>query len=138
LNKEKNPYTASKLYGEELCKSYKDSFGIDYLIIRPSTVYGPQWDETRRLMHIFIVNALENRDLVIYGDPDTKTLDFTYVSDFIDGVLLAMKGEWNKEYNISGSEEFKVFELAKTIVRLTKSKSKIIVRSRKSAASAFQ
>jgi nucleoside-diphosphate-sugar epimerase len=128
LNKERNPYTASKLYGEELCKAYKNSYGIDYLIIRPSTVYGPVWDETQRLMHIFIVNALENKDLIIYGDPETKTLDFTYVEDFIDGIMLTIGDGWNKEYNISGNQEFKVFDLAKMIINLTESKSKIVIK----------
>ena len=128
LNEEKNPYTASKLYGEELCKSYKRSYGIDYLIIRPSTVYGLFWDETKRLIHIFIVNALAGKDLEIYGDAKTKTLDFTYVDDFVDGLLIAMKNKWCEDYNISGKEEFNVYELAKKIIELTNSKSKIIIK----------
>ena len=125
LSKEKNPYTAAKIYSEELCRGYHDSYGIDYIIIRPSTVYGPFWDETRRLMHIFIINALTGKDLKIYGDPKTKTLDFTYIDDFIDAIMLAINGKWNKEYNISGEEEFNVLELAKFIIEKTNSKSKI-------------
>ncbi len=125
LDKEANPYTAGKMYGEELCRAYHDCYGINYLIIRPSTVYGPFWDKTRRLVHIFITSALKNEDLVIYGDPETKTLDFTYVDDFVDGVLLAMKHEWNKEYNISGGEEYRVYDLAKFIIQETGSQSKI-------------
>jgi nucleoside-diphosphate-sugar epimerase len=125
LSKEKNPYTASKIYGEELCKSYNQCSGIDYIIIRPSTVYGPFWDETKRLVHIFITNALEGKDLTIYGDPKTKTLDFTHVEDFVSGVLLAIKGEWNKEYDISGEGEYNVFDLAQFIIKNTNSKSRI-------------
>lgn len=128
LNKEKNPYTTSKLYGEELCKSYKNSYGIDYLIIRPSTVYGPIWDNTKRLIHIFITRALAGEDLEIYGKPETKTLDFTYIDDFVDGVIIAMKNKWCEDYNISGAEEFKVYDLAKMIIELTDSKSKIIIK----------
>lgn len=126
LSKEKNPYTASKIYGEELCKGYHDSYVIDYLIIRPSTVYAPFWDETKRLMHLFITNALSGKDLEIYGNPKTKTLDFTYIDDFVDGVMLGINNpEWNKEYNIGGNEESNVYELAKFIIKETKSKSKI-------------
>lgn len=128
LNNEKNPYTAGKVYGEELCKAYKDCYGIDYLIVRPSTVYGPFWDETRRLMHIYITNALMGKDLEVYGNPETKTLDFTYVDDFVDAVILALNGEWNRAYNISGNEEFKVYELAKMIVDMTGSSSKIVIK----------
>tara|TARA_Y100000310_G_scaffold174669_2_gene174744 strand:+ start:23008 stop:23841 length:834 start_codon:yes stop_codon:yes gene_type:complete len=128
LGKEKNPYTSAKIYGEELCKAYKECYGINYLIIRPSTVYGPFWDLTERLMHIFIRNALRDKDLEIFGDPETKTLDFTYVEDFVDGVMLAINHPvWNKEYNISGDEEFNVYELARFIIEKTGSKSRILV-----------
>lgn len=128
LSPEENPYTASKKYGENLTKAYHESYGLDYLIVRPSTVYGPFWDETKRLMHIFITKALKGEDLEIYGNPETKTLDFTYVDDFVDGTLVAMKNGWNKEYNISGGEEYKVYDLAKEIIKKTDSKSKIIIK----------
>lgn len=133
LSKEKNPYTASKLYGEELCKAYKDCYGIEYIIIRPSTVYGPFWDETKRLMHIFITSALKNKDIEIYGDPKTKTLDFTYIDDFIDGIILALSGPWNKEYNISGNQEYNIHQLAQYIIQKTESKSKIIIKEAETA-----
>ena len=122
LSKEKNPYTASKIYGEELCKAYNDCYNIKYVIIRPSTVYGPFWDKTERLMHKFIVNALTNKDLIIYGNPGTKTLDFT----FIDATMLAIKEE-NKEFDISGEEEYNIYKLAKFIIENTQSKSKIVI-----------
>ena len=128
LSKEKNPYTAAKIYGEELCKAYQQSYGIDYIIIRPSTVYAPFWDETKRLMHIFITNALEGKDLEIYGNPKTKTLDFTYVDDFVEGIMLAMNNPgWNQEYNISGKEEMNIYGLAKLVIQETNSQSQIKV-----------
>ena len=133
LSPEKNPYTAAKLYGENLCKAYKDSYDMDYLIVRPSTVYGPFWDKTKRLMHIFITNALENKPLEIYGDPKTKTLDFTYVRDFVDAAILAINGPANKEYNISGGEEYLVYDLAKEIIKKTNSKSEIIIKPAETA-----
>jgi len=134
LSKEKNPYTASKVYGEEICKGYFDCYGIEYLIIRPSTVYGPFWDKTKRLMHMFIVNALAGKDLEIYGDPKTKTLDFTYIEDFIDAMMLTINNKtWNKEYNISGREEYNIFSLAKLIVKITKSSSKIVIKDKEIA-----
>lgn len=130
LNKEKNPYTAAKIYGENLCKGYNDAYGVDYIIIRPSTVYAPFWDETRRLIHIFITNALKNENLEIYGDPKIKTLDFTYISDFVDGVMLIINlNKWNIDYNISGEEEYNVYELSKSIIKKTNSYSKIIIRN---------
>ncbi|MFH1358670.1 MAG: NAD(P)-dependent oxidoreductase [archaeon] len=128
LSKEKNPYTASKIYGEELTKAYKECYGIDYLIIRPSTVYGSIKDDTRRLMYIFITNALLGRDLEIYGNPKTKTLDFTFIDDFIDAMILVINSEWNKEYNISGEQEHNVYDLAEFIIKETGSSSKIVIK----------
>jgi len=132
LSKEKNPYTASKIYGEELCKAYWQCYGIKYIIIRPSTVYGPFWDKTQRLIHKFIVNALNGKDLEIYGNPKTKTLDFTYIDDFIDGIMLAIKQD-NKEYNISGEEEYNIMRLAEFIISETNSKSKIKILNSETA-----
>jgi len=128
LNQEKNAYTASKVYGEELCKAYTESYGIEYIIIRPSTVYGPFWDDSKRLVHLYITAALSGDELKVYGNPNTKTLDFTYIDDFVDGVMLAINNkEWNKEYDIGGKEEFNVYELAKYIIELTESRSLIKV-----------
>ena len=128
LCEEKNPYTSCKIYGEELCKAYKQCYDIDYIIIRPSTVYGPILDKTKRLMHIFISNALLGKDLEIYGDPKKKTLDFTYVDDFVDGVMLTINNQqWNQEFNISGNQEYNIFELAQFIISQTNSNSKIKV-----------
>ena len=130
LSKENNPYTVSKLYGEELCKAYKACYGIDYIIIRPSTVYSPGKDETHRLMDIWINNAKKGKYLEIYGDKH-KSLSFTYVEDFVDGVMRFIKvwnENYNKEYNIAGNEELLV-DVAKEIKRQTKSKSKIVFKS---------
>ena len=127
LSDDGNPYTAGKLFGEHLCKAYKECYDIDYLIIRPSTVYGPFLDKTNRLINIFINSALRNEDLKIFGDPETKTLDFTYVADFVDGIILTLEGNWNKEYNISGGQETNIYDLAKFIINETGSDSKILV-----------
>ena len=124
LCKEKNPYTASKIFGEELCKAYKECYGIDYLIIRPSTVYGGL-DKTRRLIQIWIDNSRQNKNLIIYGNK-SKTLNFTHMDDFFKALFFILEGGgWNKEYNIFGFKR-KVNDFAKEIVKQTKSKSKII------------
>jgi nucleoside-diphosphate-sugar epimerase len=116
LSPEKNPYTASKLYGEELVKGYSQSYGIDYVIIRPSTVYGPFNDETTRLMDIFILNALQGKELKITRKPNS-TLDFTYIDDFVDGMMLAMK-EKNKSFDISYGKGVSVEVVADYIISL--------------------
>ena len=122
LRKEKNPYTASKISGEEWVKGYAQCYGIEYLIIRPSTVYGPFNDKTKRLVHLWILNALNGEELKIFGD-ENKTLDFTYIGDFIDGFLLVMN-ESGKEYNISSGRSVKVGYVADLIIRLANNGSK--------------
>lgn len=125
LSEERNPYTASKIYGEELCKGYCDCYGIDYVIIRPSTVYGPFNDITSRVVDIFIGNALHDKSLEIYGD-ENKTLDFTYIDDFVDGFLLVMN-EKNKEFDIGSGESTKLGYVADLIIKMAgKGKKKFL------------
>ncbi|MFH1607869.1 MAG: NAD-dependent epimerase/dehydratase family protein [archaeon] len=116
LSKEKNPYTASKIYGEELVKSYCQCYGIDYVIIRPSTVYGPFNDFSKRLIDIFCLNALQGKELKITRERDS-TLDFTYIDDFVEGMLICMK-EKNEEYDISFGKGVSVSYVADLIISL--------------------
>lgn len=125
LSPERNPYVASKVYVEELTKAYGDCYGLEWIVIRPSTVYGPMFDETSRLINNFLTAAFKGDDLRIYGNKQ-KTLDFTYIDDFVDGVMLAIKGNWNRTYNISGNNEVRLYDVAKEIVMKTKSKSRIV------------
>ncbi|MFA4952607.1 MAG: NAD-dependent epimerase/dehydratase family protein [Candidatus Pacearchaeota archaeon] len=124
LSPERNPYVASKIYVEELTKAYSDCYGIKYLIVRPSTVYGPMFDKTSRLMNNFITAAFKGEDLLIYGD-ETKTLDFTYIDDFVEGIMIAIKNDWNREYNISGEQEELVLNVAEKIIKEIGSESEI-------------
>lgn len=123
LSPERNPYVASKIYTEELVKAYSDCYGIEYIIIRPSTVYGPMFDETSRCINNFLVNAFRGKDITIYGSP-YKTLSFTYIDDFIDGIIESLKNKWNTEYNIAGKEEF-LFDVAGLIISHFKTKLKL-------------
>lgn len=122
LSDEKNAYTASKLYGEELVKGYSQCYNMEYVIVRPSTVYGPFNDETKRLMDVFILNALNGEELKIFGD-ENKTLDFTYIDDFIDGFVLAMNQK-NKDFDLSAGKGIKVSYVADLIIKLNNSKGK--------------
>jgi nucleoside-diphosphate-sugar epimerase len=94
----KNPkciYGAAKLSAELLTKVYGRMFGIDYIIVRPSAVYGPG-DVNRRVSQIFLENAIERKPIVIKGGEDTR-LDFTYVEDIADGIILAaFFKDWEK------------------------------------------
>lgn len=117
LAREENPYTSSKKYGERLCEAYRQCYGIEYLIVRPSTIYGEHDDLTGRLITNWIQQAIKGETLEIYGN-EYKTLDFTYISDFNDGIKILLDN-WgmtkNKAFDISGEEEVKLVDLAAII-----------------------
>lgn len=124
LSPDRNPYVASKVYVEELTKAYHDCYGLKYIIIRPSTVYGPMFDETSRLFNNWITSAFKGEDLRLYGN-NNKTLDLTYIDDFVDGVMLTIDHAWNKEYNISGEKSINLCSMALKIIKQVGSKSKL-------------
>lgn len=131
LSPEENPYTASKKYGENLVRAHHDCFGLEYITVRPSTVYGPVHDITSRLITTWVQNALEGKDLEIFGDK-RKTLDFTYIDDFVDGIV-RLYTNWditkNQEYNISGENEISLPFLAHIIKHEAKSDSKVVYKN---------
>jgi len=117
LSEEKNPYTASKMYGEYLCEAYKQCYGIEYIIIRPSTVYNGCHDLTTRLITIWAIKALKGEKLPLNGD-ENKTLDFTHVDDFVDGIMVLLNNWYktkNDAYDICGEEETKLVDVARML-----------------------
>ena len=125
LSPERNPYVASKIYLEEMVKAYSDCYGMEHIIVRPSTVYGPLFDETSRLMNNFFVAAHRGENLRVYGDK-TKTLDFTFIDDFVGGIMTTMDGNWNNTYNISGEEEVSLSKLARLVIDEVGSDSNVV------------
>lgn len=96
-----SPYGESKMLAENLCRRYSADPDLDLSILRFHTVYGPR-QRTDEAVIKFIMMALDGRALPVYGD-GTQTRDFTFVSDVVDGMMLAQK-HGRGEYNIgSGS-----------------------------------
>jgi len=126
---EKNPYTVSKKFLEEIAEAYKNCYGVDSIVIRPETVWGK--NDTTRVMALWIKRAKENKNLIIYGDKD-KELPPIYVEDFVDE-FMKLFAHFNKFKNkkpitISGKIML-AKDVAKTIIKTLKSKSKIIFKS---------
>lgn len=78
-------YGALKFGGEKLVIAYNQVFDLPYTIIRPSALYGPRC-VSRRVGQIFIENALEGKEIQVYGEGEER-LDFTYVDDLVQGVI---------------------------------------------------
>jgi UDP-glucuronate decarboxylase len=122
----KLPYAIVKNAGEAFLKSYYKEYGINYTIFRFFNTYGPKQS------HDFVISkflrlALRNEDITIYGD-GKQTRTFCYIDDNLDATLNALyRGEYiNDVINIGNDIEITVLDLAKKIIRLTKSKSKIV------------
>ena len=94
-------YGALKYGAEKLVIAYNQVFDIPYTIIRPSALYGERC-VSRRVGQAFIENALMEKSLVINGD-GKDALDFTYIDDLIQGIVLAMsnKAPKNEIFNIT-------------------------------------
>jgi len=127
-----SPYSASKISGEALLHSYYKCFGINYVILRFSNVYG-MYDDSERVTPLFIRNARENKPLIIFGKD--KILDFTYIDDTIDGIIKTIQKfnlVKNQTFNIATGKGIKILYVAQLIKKLLNSKSKIIVKKNRS------
>jgi UDP-glucose 4-epimerase len=123
-----SPYSASKISGEALIHSYHKCFGINYVIIRFSNVYG-MYDESDRVIPLFIRKAIKNENLVVFGKD--KILDFTYIEDAVGGVIKVIQ-RFNKVknniFNIATGKGTKILFVAQLIKKFLNSKSRIIIK----------
>ena len=80
-----------------------------------------------RAVPAFMSQALRNEDVTVFGD-GTQTRSFCYVSDLVDGILRLMESSTNDPVNIGNPHEVTIEEIARTIIRLVGSTSKIVYR----------
>jgi UDP-glucose 4-epimerase len=120
------PYAIVKNIGEAYMKAYKKEFGLDFTVFRFFNTYGPKQSRDF-VISKFISKALKNEDIEIYGD-GTQTRTFCYIDDNITATTNAFYNKMfvNDVVNIGSNIEITILELAKTIIRLTGSKSKIV------------
>lgn len=124
-----SPYTASKIAGEALVESYRRCYGMETAIVRFSNVYG-MYDDSERVVPLFIRQTKKNEPLVVFGKD--KSLDFTYIDDAVDGLLLILNnfGKANGQtFNLAFGEDHSIIELAELIKKLMKSSSTITATS---------
>ena len=84
-------YGTLKFVAEKIIKTYRNVFGINYTIIRPSALYGERCI-SRRVGQIFIESALNKSKIIINGNGEEK-LDFTYIEDLINGIICSLKSK---------------------------------------------
>ena len=120
-------YDEGKRFGETMTETYRQVTGIDAKIARVFRTYGPrQRLFDGEMIPDFITDAIDNRDLVIYGDESFDT-SLTYVADVVDGLMKIMKSPPTiGPVNIGTDSKVKIVDVAKKIIELTGSKSKIV------------
>lgn len=124
----KSPYSASKIYGESLIHAYHKAYGIDFVIMRLSNVYG-MYDDSDRVIPLWIRRTLNNHDLMVYGED--KALDFNYIDDTVNGMILI--GEKfdsikNTTFNIASGQRTKLLSIAQKIRSLLGGGNSILVK----------
>ena len=120
-------YDEGKRCAETLFFDYYRQHGVDIKVMRIFNTYGPNMDPyDGRVVSNFIVQALKNEDITIYGDGQ-QTRSFCYVDDLIDGMIRLMNSRdgFTGPVNIGNPGEFTMLELAQKIVEATGSNSQI-------------
>jgi nucleoside-diphosphate-sugar epimerase len=120
------PYAVVKNIGESFIKSYHREYGLDYTIFRFFNTYGPR-QSIDFVVSKFLHTALKNQEITIYGD-GLQTRTFCYIDDNIEATVNAFESNKyvNDVVNIGSGKEIPIIDLAKEIIKVCKSKSKII------------
>ena len=123
-------YDEGKRCAETLFFDYYRQHNLKIKVARIFNTYGPRMHPNDgRVVSNFIVQALKNRDITVFGD-GTQTRSFCYVDDLIEGLIRMMSGpdDFVGPVNLGNPDEFTILELAKKIVKITNSKSKIVFK----------
>ena len=121
-------YDEGKRCAESLFMNYHRQNGVRIKIIRIFNTYGPNMHPNDgRVVSNFIVQALQNKDITIYGD-GSQTRSFQYVDDLVDGLIRLMEtsDDFIGPVNVGNSNEFNIKQLAEIVIQLTGSKSKLV------------
>lgn len=125
---ERSCYDEGKRSAETLFVNYHKQNNVRIKIIRIFNTYGPRMHPNDgRVVSNFIVQALQGKDITIYGDGQ-QTRSFQYVDDLVEGMLrmMASPESFIGPVNIGNPNEFTIMQLAELVIQLTNSKSKIV------------
>ncbi|HSP90502.1 MAG TPA: UDP-glucuronic acid decarboxylase family protein [Vicinamibacterales bacterium] len=121
-------YDEAKRFAEAMTVAYHRYHDVDAKIVRIFNTYGPRMRvRDGRAVPNFIGQALTGEDVTVYGD-GAQTRSLCYVSDLVDGVIRLMLSNANDPINIGNPQELTIEQIARTILRLTGSSSRIVYR----------
>lgn len=122
-------YAASKMSDEALIYAFSKCYGINYIVLRFSNVYG-MYDESDRFVPLLVRKMMKNEDIQIYGRD--KLLDFTYIDDCVAGIVKAIENfskVKNNVFNIAYGKGKKLTDVADIIKKNMKSRSRIFIKN---------
>ena len=124
-NGERSMYDEAKRFAEAAVATYSRSYDLKTKIVRIFNTYGPRMQlNDGRVVTNFIVQALRNENITIYGD-GTQTRSFSYVEDTVAGIISLMNSTEYDVFNIGNPNEMTIGKLAEKIIELTDSTSEI-------------
>jgi len=119
-------YDEAKRFAEAITMAYHKAHGLDTRIVRIFNTFGPRMRKNDgRVIPNFITQALKNEPITVYGKGG-QTRSLCFVTDLIEGIFRLSQSDIHDPVNIGNPHELKIIDLAKLIIKLTKSKSKII------------
>ena len=121
-------YDEAKRFAEAITVAYHRYHGLDAKIVRIFNTYGPRMRiRDGRAVPAFISQALKNEDVTIFGDGG-QTRSFCYISDLVDGIIRLMLSDINDPVNIGNPAEMTIEAIARLIIEMTGSKSRLVYR----------
>jgi nucleoside-diphosphate-sugar epimerase len=121
-------YDEGKRFGEAVVAAYRRARGLDARVVRIFNTYGPRMRAgDGRVVPAFISQALDGEPLTVFGD-GSQTRSFCYVDDLVDGLLAAMEADYPGPVNLGNPDERSILELARSILELTGSPSRLSYR----------
>jgi dTDP-glucose 4,6-dehydratase len=121
-------YDEAKRFAEAMTVAYHRYHGLDTKIVRIFNTYGPRMRiNDGRAVPSFIGQALRGEDVTVFGDGG-QTRSFCYIDDLVDGIVRLMLSDLNDPVNIGNPHEMTIEEIARTIIRITGSSSKVVYR----------
>lgn len=123
---DRSAYDEGKRFAETMTVNYRAIYGLDTKIIRLFRTYGPRMElNDDQMIPDYIVNAIENKDIVIHGHENFSS-SFCYIEDIIDAITKLMKTDLSGPINIGSDVDVSFSDLAKIIIKETDSKSLVI------------
>ena len=119
-------YDEGKRAAETLFYDYHRQHGVDVRVARIFNTYGPRMAaDDGRVVSNFIVSALQNKPLTVYGN-GSQTRSFCYVADLVGGLMTLMESDYKQPVNLGNPLEFSMLELAQMVIEMTGSKSEVV------------